>query len=103
MQQDVSFEFNHLGHTWDVNATFERQDKPRLAQYAETGYEGEWQLLVMHVNPISPFYDENRDVDWRSVMRDYKCVKRPLTIPCVWITVEDLVLEQAYEELEKSL
>jgi len=93
MQQDVSFEFNHLGHTWDVDATFEREDKPAFGQTAETGYEGEWQLHEIEVIGAD-------GMDWYAEMRDFHCVKRPLTLPPVMQTVADLVLEQAYGELE---
>ena len=93
MQQDVSFEFNHLGNTWEVNATFDRDNETTLAMHSETGVEGEWQLEDIAVIGMD-------GMDWYAEMRDFHCVKRPLTIPPVMITVADLVLQQAFGELE---
>lgn len=93
MQQDVSFEFQHLGNTWAVTATFERDSEPRLAMHSETGAEGEWQLDDIAVIGMD-------GMDWYAEMRDFHTVKRPLTIPPVMTTVADLVREQAFGELE---
>lgn len=88
METKVNFIYTHLAHEYNVDATFTREDTPRLAMHSETGAEGEWQLKDISVEDEDGecWYMEMQQVD---IMVDGEMVN-----------LASLIFGKALEEIE---